>query len=313
MRWAVEQTASDCGHVVQWVWSCGTVGVAERRRVVQCGWETESGTVWLRDREWYSVGERQRVVQCGCVCVRERQRQRVVQCGWETVVQCVWVCVWERETDREWYSVRETESGTVCVWEWYSVCVCVCVCVWHTERQRQRVVQCVCVRETESGQCVCVCEWQRVVDVCEWVTESSKCVCVCVCVCVSVRQRVVQWVCVRDRVLQWVCLCKTERESGIICLRVGCECMCVQKRERYMYMCVQSVNACVFECGCVCCLTSLTYHVTWWQFPGRFEIGDLVAAEVFNCHWRRARLGSVMSAEIFHCHLCHSLEPDLAL
>ena len=56
MRWAVEQTANDCGDVVQWV--------------------------WVRDREWYSV--------CVCVCVceregeRERERERERYTIWHT-------------------------------------------------------------------------------------------------------------------------------------------------------------------------------------------------------------------------------------
>ncbi len=55
------------------------------------------------------------------------------------ILQCVCGCVWEREREREWASVRAWERVSELVSEW--VCVCVCVC----EREREWVSERVCV------------------------------------------------------------------------------------------------------------------------------------------------------------------------
>ena len=79
MRWAVEQTASDCADVVQCVW----VRDRDRERERDRAWYSVG--VRERDRAWYSVGERER----GTLCVRDREWYSVCEREWYSVYVCV--------------------------------------------------------------------------------------------------------------------------------------------------------------------------------------------------------------------------------
>ena len=69
-------------------------------------------------------------------------------------------------------------------------------------------------------------------------------------------------VCERQSVTTGVLVQNRERERYNMSMCGVWMHVCAKPRERYMYMFVQSVTACVFECGRACCLFSPTYHLT---------------------------------------------------